>query len=257
MTIEGGTLRYLASAAPRPRAPESHWLSNMDAILLPNGYNLSIPTGNFHVCPLGNTTGCMQTIAETRRARLEDLIARYGNSVANLNEALGYERNDTRLARIRNANARTDRPGKVFQMGDPQAREIEAKLGLERGWMDTPAAFEYSGEGQQMQMLHRIAQDLQPYQIEQLITIGATLAHGPAAAASNKTLKPESADEQAQNPAAVSAPRAGPVAVKAVVAKKIGGGHFGPPAEAPDGVKKNGSSRARGVPRKRHADGGR
>jgi hypothetical protein len=146
----------------------------MGAILLPNGYNLSMPSGNFHVYPMGNTTPGMLTIAETRRARLEELIAKYGGKIANLNEALGYARNDTRLARVRNANARSDRPGKVFQMGDPQAREIEERLQLERGWMDTPPGFDYA-TSDQMRELHRVAQELAPYQLEQLAAIGETL----------------------------------------------------------------------------------
>lgn len=70
------------------------------------------------------------------------LIAEYDGKVANLNEALGYERTSSKLARLRNRNARTDRPGKFFEMGDEQAREIEATLELAHGWMDTPPTYE-------------------------------------------------------------------------------------------------------------------
>ena len=77
---------------------------------------------------------------ETRRARLEMLIKSKGGKLADLNEALGLPRNATKLARIRNANARLDR-GTVYVMGDREAREIEEKLGLERGWMDTPPTY--------------------------------------------------------------------------------------------------------------------
>lgn len=88
----------------------------------------------------------MKTIDETRRSRLEILINRYGK-LADLNEALGYARTASQLARIRNRNARTDRPGKYYEMGDDQAREIEAKLSLGRGWMDTPITYaELHGE---------------------------------------------------------------------------------------------------------------
>ncbi len=79
----------------------------------------------------------MHTVYETRRQRLGQLIDKYG-SIAALNDALGFPRTDSRLSRIRNANARTDRGGKVFQMGDAIAREIETTLSLPTGWMDTP-----------------------------------------------------------------------------------------------------------------------
>lgn len=67
------------------------------------------------------------------------LIERHG-SIADLNQAVGLERNAPQLARIKNANARLDR-GSVYTMGDQQARDIEEKLGLQRGWMDTPPTY--------------------------------------------------------------------------------------------------------------------
>ena len=75
----------------------------------------------------------VQTIDETRRTRLEMLIKKHDGKLANLNEALGYDRTNAQLARIRNRNKRTDRPGKEFVMGDAQAREIEEKLSLDVG----------------------------------------------------------------------------------------------------------------------------
>lgn len=68
------------------------------------------------------------------------LLDKYGTFAA-INEALEWPRTDSRLSRIRNANVRTDRDGKVFQMGDTIAREIEGKLGLPEGWMDTPPSY--------------------------------------------------------------------------------------------------------------------
>lgn len=82
----------------------------------------------------------MQTVYETRRERLGLLLKRHGTFAA-MNEALQWPRTDSRLSRIRNANARTDRSGKVFQMGDALAREIEQKLSLPEGWMDTPPTY--------------------------------------------------------------------------------------------------------------------
>lgn len=88
----------------------------------------------------------MQTVYETRRSRLRLLLNRY-KTYAQLNEALEWPRTDSRLSRIRNANVRSDRAGKVFQMGDNIAREIEAKLSLPEGWMDTPPSYaELHGE---------------------------------------------------------------------------------------------------------------
>jgi hypothetical protein len=87
----------------------------------------------------------MQTVHTTRVQRLEQLIDRYG-SIAKLNEALGWVRTDSRLSRIRNQNQRTDREGKVFQMGDPMAREIEKTLNLDEGWMDTPPSYDLPTE---------------------------------------------------------------------------------------------------------------
>ncbi len=74
------------------------------------------------------------------------LVQQHGGKLAELNEALGLPRNATKLARIRNANARLER-GTVYVMGDREARDIEEKLGLERGWMDTPPSYaEMHGE---------------------------------------------------------------------------------------------------------------
>jgi hypothetical protein len=82
----------------------------------------------------------MKTVDETRRLRLDMLLDKYG-SFAKLNEALGWTRTDSRLSRIKNQNQRTDRDGKVFQMGSPMARAIETELGLPVGWMDTPPTY--------------------------------------------------------------------------------------------------------------------
>jgi len=100
----------------------------------------AIPSGTFFFYPMGGQIRGMQTIYETRRQRLEMLITKHG-IIADLNEALGWARTDSRVSRIKNANARTDRDGKVFQMGDAMAREIETALKLPDGWMDTPPTY--------------------------------------------------------------------------------------------------------------------
>ncbi len=62
--------------------------------------------------------------------------------MASLCEMLGYARTETAtLTRILNANIRHDRDGKPYNMGSPMARQIEEKLSLELGWMDTPPSY--------------------------------------------------------------------------------------------------------------------
>ncbi len=78
----------------------------------------------------------MQTSAEIRRSRLGQLVDKYG-SIADLNQAIGWARTDPKLSQIKNNNKRPGRDAS-YQMGDAMAREIEERLGLERGWMDNP-----------------------------------------------------------------------------------------------------------------------
>lgn len=103
---------------------------------------MQVPNGKFTYWDKSHSIDTMQTIDETRRSRLEMLIRQHDGVLANLNEALGYERTSSKLSRIRNRNARSDRPGKFFEMGDDQARQIEATLKLPHGWMDTPLGYE-------------------------------------------------------------------------------------------------------------------
>jgi hypothetical protein len=87
----------------------------------------------------------MQTVFETRRNRLAKLVERFG-SVAKLNTELGWEVTNARLYQIHNRSIRSDR-GTPFEMGDTTAREIEEKLSLGLGWMDTPPSYaELHGE---------------------------------------------------------------------------------------------------------------
>lgn len=88
----------------------------------------------------------MQTVSETRRTRLAILVRRYGDSLANLNEALGLSRTDATLSQIR-TQAPHSKTGKPRVMGDELARKIEEKLELDEGWMDTPPTYaELNGE---------------------------------------------------------------------------------------------------------------
>lgn len=84
------------------------------------------------------------------------------SSMANLCELLGYARNETAtLTRILNANIRHDRDGKPYNMGGPMARDIETKLALEVGWMDTPPTFaEMHGESDPRAMALAVLESL-------------------------------------------------------------------------------------------------
>lgn len=135
------------NAVARPRSDSTHDLKFMGSILSPEGEALSSPLGEFLFYPKGCSIPPMETVEETRRSRLRMLVKKFV-SMANLCEKLGYARNETAtLTRILNANIRHDRDGKPYNMGSPMAREIEGKLSLPQGWMDTPLSFaEIHGE---------------------------------------------------------------------------------------------------------------
>lgn len=88
----------------------------------------------------------MQTVSETRRTRLSMLVKQHGDSLAALNELLGLDRTDATLSQIR-TQSKHSKTGKPRVMGDELARKIEEKLGLERGWMDTPPTYAEMGRG--------------------------------------------------------------------------------------------------------------
>lgn len=131
----------LDNAIARPRSRSTHDLSCMGPIVFPVGETLSSPQGEFLFYPSDIPISPMETVEETRRNRLRMLVKKFG-SMASLCEKLGYARNETAgLTRILNANVRHDRDGKPYNMGSPMAREIEEKLTLPAGWMDTPPTY--------------------------------------------------------------------------------------------------------------------
>jgi hypothetical protein len=106
----------------------------------------------------------MFTIAETRLARLQMLIKLHGNSIANLNEAIGLERTDATISQIRNKSVHS-KSGKPRAMGDDLARKIENKLTLEVGWMDTPPSpTELHGEDDPRTKVWQLLEALPPDQ---------------------------------------------------------------------------------------------
>lgn len=107
---------------------------------------MSIANVQFACLAYGDVMAAMQTISETRLIRLQMLVKKHGESLANLNEALGLDRTDATLSQIR-TKAPHSKTGKPRVMGDELARKIEDKLLLGHGWMDTPPSYaELHGE---------------------------------------------------------------------------------------------------------------
>lgn len=138
--------------------------------------HVAIPFGPFIFYPSGTKLAYMQTVYETRRQRLDLLIKQHG-SIADLNERLGWSRTDSRISRVKNANARTGRDGKVFQMGDAMAREIEATLGLPEGWMDTPPTLaEQFGHSEPLDKLAALLATMEPEMQYKVVRMVGALA---------------------------------------------------------------------------------
>lgn len=126
----------------------------------------------------------MEPVETTRRIRLGILIKRH-KGLANLCEALGLARTQTSgLSRIANANLRNERDGEPYVMGSPQARDIERKLGLTEGWMDTPPTYDELDPDPQVAKLIEIARMLKAEdrsgELAQLVAIGHTFVEPPA-----------------------------------------------------------------------------
>lgn len=117
---------------------------------------MSIAICEFQKLAVGCVMLRMKTAAETRRERLESLIKKFGSAAA-LNTALGWTRTDPKLAQIKNAHNRPGRE-KPYQMGDAMARDIEDRLGLERGWMDTPPSI--YDQDETAALLHEVMESL-------------------------------------------------------------------------------------------------
>jgi hypothetical protein len=137
--------------------------------------------------PCGYEIHGMQTVFETRRARLGLLVRRYG-SVANINRALGWEVTNARLYQVHNSSVRSDR-GTPYEMGDATARELEDKIGLGKGWMDTPPTYDELDPDPQVAKLIEIARMLRAddrgTELAQLVAIGHTFVEPPAAKANS------------------------------------------------------------------------
>ncbi|MDO9235981.1 MAG: hypothetical protein Q7U28_08115 [Aquabacterium sp.] len=125
---------------------------------------MSIAIAQFEKLALSHVIGWMQTISETRVARLAMLVKKYGNSLAQLNEALGLDRTDSTLSQIR-TSAPHSKTGKTRGMGDNLARKIEDRLKLEKGWMDTPPTYaELHGEEDPRTKVMQLMESMPPDQ---------------------------------------------------------------------------------------------
>lgn len=153
----------VANFTDRPDSASSHCLSSMARIIFPEGETMSRPTGEFLFSPWGGPISPMEPVEETRRTRLRMLVKR-NNTMADLCQLLGYARTETAtLTRILNANIRHDRDGKPYNMGSPMARQIEEKLGLPTGWMDTPPSYaELGGDNDPRAMIEHMVQEMPP-----------------------------------------------------------------------------------------------
>ena len=107
--------------------------------IVSTGYVNAISPGKFFFTHGDGPISVMQTVQDTRRQRVGILKKEYVKWSA-LNKALEWESTNTRLSQIHSGTLRSDR-GTPYTMGDDTAREIEQKLKLPTGWMDTPPSY--------------------------------------------------------------------------------------------------------------------
>lgn len=122
----------------------------------------------------------VQTIAETRRQRLQMLLDQY-KTLANLNERIGLARTDATLSQIKNQSAH-HKTGKPRAMGDDLARKIEEAMGLPCGWMDTPPTYgELHGKPDPISLALDLLTAMEPSAQYQALRLLDALAQPPAA----------------------------------------------------------------------------
>jgi hypothetical protein len=136
---------------------------------------MSIASAQFQSLAGGYLMLPMQTVAETRRQRLAMLVARFGDSLAQLNEALGLDRTDATLSQIR-TQAKHSKTGKPRAMGDDLARKIEERLELPEGWMDTPPDLTYKPNDERIRRAMEVMESMPGWQVDQAVKIIDTLA---------------------------------------------------------------------------------
>lgn len=103
------------------------------------------------------------------------LVKKHGG-VAGLNRALGWEVTNARLYQIHNGSIRKDR-GTPYEMGDTTAREVEQKLSLQVGWMDTPPSpLELYGENDPRTKVHQLMDGMSPEQLDMAVRLLGAIA---------------------------------------------------------------------------------
>lgn len=108
----------------------------------------------FHSVARGYAIAAMARVTDIRHAKLLLLIAQHG-TIQKLADALG--KSHSQISQLRNQSAHST-TGRVRVIGDDLAREIEAKLRLGDGWMDTPEIHPHNdanpleGESLELQM---------------------------------------------------------------------------------------------------------
>lgn len=122
----------------------------------------------------------MQTVQDTRRQRLAMLKKKHGKW-SDLNHALGWEKTNARLSQILSGTLRSDR-GTPYTMGDDTAREIEHKLDLPAGWMDTPPSYtELHGEDDPISKAVDLMAAMEPEARYQALRLLGAIAQPPKA----------------------------------------------------------------------------
>jgi hypothetical protein len=142
-------------------------------LIVSTGYVNAISPGNFFFNHGDGSIPLMQTVQDTRRQRVGILKKKYGKW-SELNDALGWERTNTRLSQIHSGTLRSDR-GTPYTMGDDTAREIETKLGLPVGWMDTPPSLaEQFGHSEPLDKMAELMAVMEPaMQYQAVRVVGA------------------------------------------------------------------------------------
>jgi len=143
--------------------------------IVSTGYVNAISQGKFFFIPWDGPIQRMQTVQETRRQRVGMLKKKYVKWSA-LNDALGWEKTNTRLSQIHSGTLRSDR-GTPYTMGDDTAREIEQKLQLPDGWMDTPPSYaELHGTSDPMSKMNELMTAMEPEMQYQAVRLVGALA---------------------------------------------------------------------------------
>lgn len=161
---------------------------------------MSIAYVQFANLALGHVIDCMQPVTETRLIRLQMLVKKHNDSLADLNEAIGLVRTDATLSQIR-TKAPHSKTGKPRVMGDDLARKIEERLSLDCGWMDTPPSHaELHGEDDPRTQVMKIMENMSAEESYRAFAVVAALKSttntttAPVPATGSAKQAPEDAD---------------------------------------------------------------